>query len=155
LAVKKDVDTKNKELSDSDVSEEEGSDQESGDDELRLESEEDMSENIDDDDDDDDGFSKADDNIENEEAMENDVENNEESEREPDSKNKSGTWEDIYGRTRDKEGNVVTKYQPPHLRQQTQSDSGKIGRLKKNLKGLLNRLADSNIVSIASQVSIL
>ncbi|KAG0432252.1 hypothetical protein HPB47_021051 [Ixodes persulcatus] len=59
-------------------------------------------------------------------------------------KNKDGTWEDIYGRLRDKDGNVVSqKYVPPAKRLQSgQLDSKKkeeLARLKKQLKGLLNR----------------
>ncbi|XP_063243900.1 nucleolar MIF4G domain-containing protein 1 [Bacillus rossius redtenbacheri] len=72
-----------------------------------------------------------------------------------------GVWEDIYGRTRDKKGNVVQmgaqgKYVPPHLREQTGGGDAKkreqLLRLRKQLKGLLNRLAESNMNSIAQQL---
>ena len=43
--------------------------------------------------------------------------------------NEKSTWEDIYGRTRDSEGNVVkataTKYVPPALRAQAAAAGGK------------------------------
>ncbi|CAG2057790.1 unnamed protein product [Timema podura] len=67
-------------------------------------------------------------------------------------------WEDIYGRTRNKQGNIIHsggKYIPPHLRaQETETDSKKkeqLIRLRKQLKGLLNRLAENNMNSIAVQ----
>ena len=47
---------------------------------------------------------------------------NAEPEKKTESGKKGGTWEDIYGRTRDSDGNVVqataTKYVPPALRAQ-------------------------------------
>ena len=59
------------------------------------------------------------------------------------------TWEDIYGRKRDQAGNVVqTKYIPPALRA-LQQGSNDLSRLEKQLKGQLNRLAESNMQSIA------
>nr|CAD7571701.1 unnamed protein product [Timema californicum] len=68
-------------------------------------------------------------------------------------------WEDIYGRTRNKQGNIIHsggKYVPPHLRaQDAETDSKKkeqLIRLRKQLKGLLNRLAENNMNSIAVQV---
>nr|CAD7392722.1 unnamed protein product [Timema cristinae] len=68
-------------------------------------------------------------------------------------------WEDIYGRTRNKQGNIIHsggKYVPPHLRaQEAETDTKKkeqLIRLKKQLKGLLNRLAENNMNSIAVQL---
>ncbi|XP_067011614.2 nucleolar MIF4G domain-containing protein 1 [Anabrus simplex] len=69
-------------------------------------------------------------------------------------------WEDIYGRTRDKKGNVVQvsagKYIPPQLRAQAASADAKkkeqLQRLRKQMKGLLNRLAENNMNSIAMQL---
>nr|CAD7198380.1 unnamed protein product [Timema douglasi] len=68
-------------------------------------------------------------------------------------------WEDIYGRTRNKQGNIIhsgAKYVPPHLRaQEAETDSKKkeqLIRLRKQLKGLLNRLAENNMNSIAVQL---
>ncbi|XP_059472617.1 nucleolar MIF4G domain-containing protein 1 [Neocloeon triangulifer] len=65
------------------------------------------------------------------------------------------TWEDIYGRTRDKKGNVVQategKYIPPALRA-TSTNSVKLARLKRQMQGLLNRVAESNMASVASQM---
>ncbi|KAK9505232.1 hypothetical protein O3M35_009328 [Rhynocoris fuscipes] len=69
-------------------------------------------------------------------------------------------WEDIYGRTRDKAGNVVqeskNKYIPPHLREKSNSLDSKrkeeLEKIKKQLKGLLNRLAENNIHGISNQI---
>jgi len=65
-------------------------------------------------------------------------------------------WEDIYGRQRDKEGNIVSKkYVPPAVRitnDNISSDSEKVSRLKKQMKGILNRLAEQNMYTIANQV---
>ncbi|XP_065341618.1 nucleolar MIF4G domain-containing protein 1 homolog [Cloeon dipterum] len=65
------------------------------------------------------------------------------------------TWEDIYGRIRDKKGNVLQgvqgKYIPPALRAST-TDSVKLARLKRQMQGLLNRVAESNMASVASQM---
>ncbi|CAB3369909.1 Hypothetical predicted protein [Cloeon dipterum] len=65
------------------------------------------------------------------------------------------TWEDIYGRIRDKKGNVLQgvqgKYIPPALRAGT-TDSVKLARLKRQMQGLLNRVAESNMASVASQM---
>ncbi|KAJ4449006.1 hypothetical protein ANN_00398 [Periplaneta americana] len=66
-------------------------------------------------------------------------------------------WEDIYGRTRDKQGNVVEqaktgKYVPPHMRESATGGDKQLERLRRQLKGSLNRLAENNMSSIASQV---
>lgn len=75
-------------------------------------------------------------------------------------KDKSKVWEDIYGRFRDTEGNVinkpeaVTKYVPPSLRK-TDTDNQKqeqLQNIKRNLKGLLNRLSEANMQPICHQV---
>ncbi|XP_014289828.1 nucleolar MIF4G domain-containing protein 1 homolog [Halyomorpha halys] len=62
-------------------------------------------------------------------------------------------WEDIYGRSRDSKGNIIKvnqeKYIPPHLRL-SQTSENTIA--KKQLKGLLNKLAKSNISSIANEI---
>ncbi|KAG7158581.1 uncharacterized protein LOC121878583 [Homarus americanus] len=77
-----------------------------------------------------------------------------------------GVTEDIYGRLRDKEGNVIEnkkdaagdgKYIPPALRKLMALDTDEkkkeqLANLKKTLKGLLNRLAESNMAGIASQI---
>ena len=68
-------------------------------------------------------------------------------------------WEDIYGRTRDKDGNIVrSRYVPPAARAKSlQEDSQNIERLiklKRQLKGPLNRLTDRNMHTISSQVII-
>ena len=82
-------------------------------------------------------------------------------------------WEDIYGRTRDSHGNVVklqesvtstqavtetseagtaNKYVPPALRAKFQTDNERILRLQKQIKGFLNRLAESNMHLICRQL---
>lgn len=71
--------------------------------------------------------------------------------------NEDGTWEDIYGRLRDKEGNLVPqRYIPPAKRLQTSELSSKkreeLARLKKQLKGLLNRLSEATVQPIGMQV---
>eukprot|EP00088_Acartia_fossae_P050313 TRINITY_DN5628_c0_g1_i2.p1 TRINITY_DN5628_c0_g1~~TRINITY_DN5628_c0_g1_i2.p1 ORF type:complete len:821 (+),score=294.37 TRINITY_DN5628_c0_g1_i2:36-2465(+) len=86
---------------------------------------------------------------------------------ENDDENKSdndGVWEDIYGRKRAKDGSIIGsegggvgggggKYIPPALRKAAGADKKKdLERLKKQLKGNLNRLAESNMHSIAAQI---
>ena len=83
--------------------------------------------------------------------------------------NSQNTREDIYGRLLDKDGNVIeesktnestsgSKYVPPALRKLmllNSSDSEKkekLKNLKRNLKGLLNRLAEENMAGICSQI---
>ncbi|KAF5287461.1 hypothetical protein FQA39_LY04089 [Lamprigera yunnana] len=73
------------------------------------------------------------------------------------------TWEDIYGRLRAKDGTVIPsksdKYVPPAARAKLEAGSSedkvhseKLKRLERQLKGLLNRLAESNMHSIATQI---
>ncbi|XP_045478475.1 nucleolar MIF4G domain-containing protein 1 homolog [Harmonia axyridis] len=77
--------------------------------------------------------------------------------------NSDGTWEDIYGKLHAKDGSLINKseqkYIPPALRAKMAQANGedkktleKLNRLKKQLKGLLNRLALSNLHNIAKQV---
>ncbi|XP_042882269.1 nucleolar MIF4G domain-containing protein 1 homolog [Penaeus japonicus] len=93
--------------------------------------------------------------------------NNENAEEEEDS-----LTEDIYGRLRDRDGNIVKreeedgpggsqatggKYIPPALRKlmalnTDEKKKEQLARLKKTLKGLLNRLAESNLGGIANQI---
>ncbi|XP_052902558.1 nucleolar MIF4G domain-containing protein 1 homolog [Anopheles moucheti] len=84
--------------------------------------------------------------------------------------NDDGTWEDIYGRKRDKAGNVIKeestsgtggKYVPPHIRAKLEAEliakgkaadpkqQEKLQRLKRQLKGQINRLAESNVHRIS------
>lgn len=68
---------------------------------------------------------------------------------------KPDEWEDIYGRKRDREGNLVkedaSKYIPPHLRKSLASSDDdparreKLQNLRRQIKGQINRLAESNI----------
>lgn len=80
---------------------------------------------------------------------------------EEENKDKDGVWSDIYGRLRTKDGGFVEneektqqKYVPPAIRAQMESSSRteKLNRLKKQLKGLLNRLAESNMHNISNQI---
>lgn len=71
-------------------------------------------------------------------------------------------WEDIYGRLRNKDGDIIQqnqKYIPPALRAKMELGTAmdkkrleKLNRLKKQLKGLLNRLAESNMHNISKQI---
>ncbi|KAL6264325.1 hypothetical protein P5V15_004434 [Pogonomyrmex californicus] len=64
-------------------------------------------------------------------------------------------WEDIYGRQRDKEGNIIPKkYVPPAARMANDDISlnDEKVRLQKQMKGVLNRLAEQNMHTIANQV---
>ncbi|KAJ6628988.1 Nucleolar MIF4G domain-containing protein 1 like, partial [Pseudolycoriella hygida] len=96
-------------------------------------------------------------------ASENEVDDEEEDESKP--TKKLNTWEDIYGRKRDRDGNIIEpesaggKYIPPHVRAKLAAESGedqkkleKLNRLKKQLKGWLNRLSEANIFKIVSDV---
>ncbi|XP_008553465.1 nucleolar MIF4G domain-containing protein 1 homolog [Microplitis demolitor] len=77
-------------------------------------------------------------------------------------KNSDGTWEDIYGRKRDKDGNIIDeksnsgKYIPPAARlkqlEESTAHQEKLERLRKQLKGLINRLAEHNMHTISSQI---
>ncbi|XP_053644716.2 nucleolar MIF4G domain-containing protein 1 homolog [Cherax quadricarinatus] len=75
--------------------------------------------------------------------------------------------EDIYGYLRDKDGNIVKdkdmqaasngKYIPPALRKLMALDADEkkkeqLANIKKTLKGLLNRLTESNMAGIANQI---
>ncbi|CAG9763214.1 unnamed protein product [Ceutorhynchus assimilis] len=78
--------------------------------------------------------------------------------------NQSNTWEDIYGRLRTKNGEIINsaqnKYIPPAIRAKMEANTSsedkkrkeQLERLKRQLKGLLNRLAESNMHGIASQI---
>uniref|UniRef100_A0A6M2CPL6 Protein involved in high osmolarity signaling pathway ovary overexpressed n=1 Tax=Rhipicephalus microplus TaxID=6941 RepID=A0A6M2CPL6_RHIMP len=68
-----------------------------------------------------------------------------------------GTWEDIYGRLRDKDGNVVSqKYVPPAKRLQginlSSAKKEELARLKKQVKGLLNRLSETTVQPIGMEM---
>lgn len=83
-----------------------------------------------------------------------------EEENEEEEEEQEEFWEDIYGRTRDKLGNIIEefkgKYVPPHLRTKSGTDDSKkreqLEKIKKQLKGLLNRLAENNMHSISNQI---
>lgn len=77
---------------------------------------------------------------------------------------KPDEWEDIYGRKRDKDGNLIKedagKYVPPHMRKTMQSPLSdddpkrleKLNSLKRQIKGYVNRLAESNLHRIAIDI---
>lgn len=72
--------------------------------------------------------------------------------------------EDIYGRLRDEDGNVIQeasaaqkRYVPPALRLGTTSDENDKKnavqlRLRRQLKGLLNKLSEANMIAISSEI---
>ncbi|XP_071856134.1 nucleolar MIF4G domain-containing protein 1 [Bombus fervidus] len=73
--------------------------------------------------------------------------------------NDEDTWEDIYGRKRDKDGNIIhnaSRYVPPAVRATTMHNMNpndeKLLCLKKQLKGCLNRVTEQNMYSIANQI---
>lgn len=88
---------------------------------------------------------------------------------------KPDIWEDIYGRKRDKDGNVIKeedtqittgKYIPPHLRARLAAEAAnsstegemdpkrreKLLQLKRLLKGQLNRLSEANMHKICTEI---
>lgn len=147
-------------------------------------SENDVSENDDSVDDEPDGDADAlngsnpDDNSENEDSDNEDLSEGIDGENSDDEKSdgknttkKPDIWEDIYGRKRDKEGNVITenaptKYVPPHLRARLAAQENgtvsemdadpvrreKLNRLKKVLKGYINRLSEANMHKITTDI---
>ncbi|CAG4982193.1 unnamed protein product [Colias eurytheme] len=64
-------------------------------------------------------------------------------------KEKPDVWEDIYGRKRDKEGNIIKEekgiYIPPHLRNKDSSSEKELAQLKRQIKSILNKLAGTNL----------
>ena len=89
------------------------------------------------------------------------------------SEGSDGLWEDIYGRTRDAKGNIVqfkgtdssnlitsenqdrnttNKYIPPAMRAKSGADDEKKLKLQRQIKGLLNRLAESNLHLVCRQM---
>ncbi|XP_045522187.1 nucleolar MIF4G domain-containing protein 1 homolog [Pieris brassicae] len=65
------------------------------------------------------------------------------------SKEKPDVWEDIYGRKRDKEGNIIKEekgvYIPPHLRNKDSGSEKDLAQLKRQVKSVLNKLAGTNL----------
>ncbi|CAH0588819.1 unnamed protein product [Chrysodeixis includens] len=74
---------------------------------------------------------------------------NDEGEQVEEKKEKPDVWEDIYGRKRDKEGNVIKEekgvYVPPHLRNKDSSSDKQLIQLKRQIKSVLNKLAGTNL----------
>ena len=78
--------------------------------------------------------------------------------------NEDVCWEDIYGRLRDKGGKVIDtksqqastgKYVPPGKRLQDaagSSTSAEMEKLKRQMKGFFNRLAEANLPGIVSSI---
>ncbi|XP_013195549.1 nucleolar MIF4G domain-containing protein 1 [Amyelois transitella] len=65
------------------------------------------------------------------------------------SKEKPDVWEDIYGRKRDKEGNIIKEekgiYIPPHLRNKDTTSDKDMVQLKRQVKSVLNKLTGTNL----------
>lgn len=88
-----------------------------------------------------------------------------EEEKETDENDKPDEWEDIYGRKRDRDGNLIkedtrSKYVPPHLRTALASTDAsddpkrleKLQNLRRQIKGYINRLAESNLHRITIDI---
>ncbi|XP_026756096.2 nucleolar MIF4G domain-containing protein 1 homolog [Galleria mellonella] len=64
-------------------------------------------------------------------------------------KEKPDVWEDIYGRKRDKDGNIIKEekgiYIPPHLRNKGVASDKDLALLKRQIKSVLNKLAGTNL----------
>ena len=93
-------------------------------------------------------------------SVDEDLEEDSSSKEENPEENEDNTklWEDIYGRTRDQDGNVVTnRYIPPAARaknlEKDSENSERLIKLRRQLKGPLNRLTDRNMHTIAAQVN--
>ncbi|XP_053611224.1 nucleolar MIF4G domain-containing protein 1 [Plodia interpunctella] len=65
------------------------------------------------------------------------------------SNEKPDVWEDIYGRKRDKEGNIIKEekgtYIPPYLRNKDSASDKELEQLKRQVKSVLNKLAGTNL----------
>ncbi|XP_068617603.1 nucleolar MIF4G domain-containing protein 1 homolog [Battus philenor] len=65
------------------------------------------------------------------------------------SNKKPDIWEDIYGRKRDKDGNIIKEekgvYVPPHLRNKDSASDKDLAQLKRQIKSVLNKLAGTNL----------
>lgn len=87
------------------------------------------------------------------------IENKELSDASEQSDDSKYLWEDIYGRQRDKEGNIISKRYIPLAARLTRTDisldNEKTRKLERQLKGVLNRLAEQNMHTIAHQVILL
>ncbi|CAB0038348.1 unnamed protein product [Trichogramma brassicae] len=89
-----------------------------------------------------------------------DGDNGDDSDKGDDGDDDDGIWEDIYGRKRSKDGAVITaakqKYVAPALRlkelDKDPKKNEKLLQLKRQIKGLLNRLAESNMHTIVNQL---
>lgn len=76
--------------------------------------------------------------------------------------NDENFWEDIYGRKRNKEGDVIyannaNKYVPPAIRATNinSNEDEKLHFLRKQLKGCLNKVAEHNMYNIVNQIEAL
>lgn len=103
---------------------------------------------------------------EDENDNEDDIDSNDDSSRnlkKPIEKERPDEWEDIYGKKRDKDGNVIKetiKYVPPHLRKAAESSSAvedpkraeKLKSLTRQIKGYINKIAESNLHRISIDI---
>ncbi|KPI99765.1 Nucleolar MIF4G domain-containing protein 1 [Papilio xuthus] len=64
-------------------------------------------------------------------------------------KEKPDVWEDIYGRKRDKDGNIIKEekgiYIPPHLRNKDSASDKDLVQLNRQIKSILNKLSGSKL----------
>ncbi|XP_036452699.1 LOW QUALITY PROTEIN: nucleolar MIF4G domain-containing protein 1 [Colossoma macropomum] len=153
------------ELSDSEEEEEDGSDEERAGAERDVEAEEaeegneDVNEEEEDDDDDDEiedeEEEKDDDGDQGEEEVDDEEEEKEDvpEDESVNSDGEEGTSEDKPTDSKQPDTDTVGKYVPPHLREAADSKrKAELERLKRNLKGLINRLSEPNMGSICGQI---
>ncbi|KAL7875507.1 hypothetical protein AOLI_G00104700 [Acnodon oligacanthus] len=145
-------------LSDSEE-EEDGSDEEHAGAERDVDAEEaeEGSDNVNDDDDDDAEIEdeEEDDDSDQEEGDDDDDEEKEDvpEEESSSSDGEEGTSEDKPTDSKEPDTATVGKYIPPHLREAADSKrKAELERLKRNLKGLVNRLSEPNMGSICGQI---
>ncbi|KAK4452074.1 hypothetical protein QBC34DRAFT_447132 [Podospora aff. communis PSN243] len=81
---------------------------------------------------------------------ENEDEEGDESEEEPQSQPKKPARENPY--VAPVTGQQTTKYVPPSLRKETGSDAELVARIRRQTQGLVNRVTDSNLVSIIGEI---
>ncbi|GBP49521.1 Nucleolar MIF4G domain-containing protein 1 homolog [Eumeta japonica] len=64
-------------------------------------------------------------------------------------KKKLDVWEDIYGRKRDEQGNIIKEdkgtYIPPHLRNKDTTSEKELVHLRRQIKSVLNKLTGTNL----------
>ncbi|KAL7880805.1 hypothetical protein SRHO_G00030590 [Serrasalmus rhombeus] len=146
------------ELSDSEEEEEDGSDEEHTGAEGDVDAEEAEEGSDDGDEDDDDGGGEIEDEEQDDDGDQEEEGDDEEKEdvleeEGVSSDGEEGTSEDKPTDSREPDMATVGKYVPPHLREAADSKrKAELERLKRNLKGLVNRLSEPNMGSICGQI---